>query len=182
MIRPGHPNRTITPGMIREALDANGSFTFRAFGGSMMPVVRHGETIRIEPQAADNAHPGDILFFVTGDGRYIGHRFLGWQRDADGKRHMLTSGDTLPHLDPPHSPEALIGRVASARRRERDVPIKRGTRGRIMATASRLSCSLASPLLSLAARLPGGLNRKTRPMIRYLVCGPVFILGALLRS
>jgi len=168
--------------MIREALVAHGSFTFRAFGGSMMPVVRHGEVIRIEPQTADDAHPGDILFFVTGDGRYMGHRFLGWICSADGERLMLTSGDTLPHFDPPHVPEALIGRVAAARRGKRDVAIKRGACGRIMAIASRFSSSLASPLLSLAARLPEGLNRRVRPMIRYLVCGPVFILGALLRS
>jgi hypothetical protein len=91
--------------MIREALHSHGSFTFRAFGGSMMPIVRHGEMIRIEPLEAEQARVGDILFFATPDGRYIGHRFLRWQSAADGQRLMLTSGDTLPHLDPPHHPK-----------------------------------------------------------------------------
>jgi hypothetical protein len=182
MLKPGRQSKgAITPGMIREALEAHGSFTFRAYGASMMPVVRHGEAIRIEPLPVEQALPGDILFLVTGDGRYMGHRFLGWSH-ADGQRLLLTSGDTLPHLDPPHAPEALIGRVAATRRGDRDVLIRRGIRGRIMAVASRLSCSLASPLRDLAHQLPPGLERRMRPVIRYLACGPVFFLGALLRS
>lgn len=147
----------------------------------MMPVVRHGEAIRIEPLLVEQALPGDILFLATSDGRYMGHRFLGWQHHADGRKQLLTSGDTLPHFDPPHAPEALIGRVAATRRGDREIRIRRGIRGRIMAVASRLSCRLASPLLGQTHRLPPGLNRRMRPVIRYLVCGPVFILGALLR-
>jgi hypothetical protein len=167
--------------MIREALEAHGSFTFRAFGGSMMPVVRHGEMIRIEPLTADKARTGDILFFATPDGRYIGHRFLGWHRKTEGDRRMLTSGDTLPHFDPPHTMESLIGRVAATSRRGREITLGRGTLSRVMALASSLSCRLAAPLLAAAGRLPTGLNLRVRPVIRYLFCGPVFLLGALLR-
>jgi hypothetical protein len=182
MSTPGPQHRTITPGMIRETLDRHGSFTFRAFGGSMMPVVRHGEMIRIEPLGAEQALAGDILFFATPDGRYIGHRFLGWRSGAEGERLMLTSGDTLAHLDPPHHPEMLLGRIAATSRRGRDVFLVRGFRSRVMALASRFSCRLASPLLALAARLPAGSNRLLRPAVRYLFCGPVFVLGALLRN
>ncbi len=182
MSRPGPQHRTVTAGMIRETLDGHGSFTFRAFGGSMMPVVRHGEMIRIEPLEAEQARAGDILFFATRDGRFIGHRFLGWQNAADGQRLMLTSGDTLPHYDPPHSADTLLGRVASTSRQGRDVALGRGVRSRIMASASALSCRLACPLLALAARLPAGPNRMARPVIRYLFCGPVYVLGALLRN
>lgn len=167
--------------MIREALAAHGSFTLRAFGGSMMPVVRHGEMIRIEPLAAENARTGDILFFATPDGRYIGHRFLGWRRGTTGERRMLTSGDTLPHFDPPHAIETLIGRVSATSRGGRDITLERGSLSRIMAIASGLSCRAASPLLALAGCLPTGLNLKVRPVIRYLFCGPVFVLGALIR-
>ena len=173
---------TITPDMIREALERHGSFSFRAFGGSMMPVVRHGEMIRIEPLTATAARKGDILFFATPDGRYIGHRFLGWARGAGNERLMITSGDTLPHYDPPHRPETLIGIIAAARRGGREMTLPRGLRGWLMATASRIKCLAASPMLTLASRLPVGVGHRLRPLIRYLICGPVFVLGSILRS
>lgn len=183
MLRPGQQSKgAVTPGMIREALDRQGSFTFRAWGGSMMPVVRHGAMIRIEPFDAGRARAGDILFFATPDGRYIGHRFLRWSSGEGDLRLMLTSGDTLPHCDPPHRTESLLGRVSAIRRGNREILLRRGARSRLMAAASSLSCRVASPLLSLASLLPDRLDRASRPVIRCLACGPVFVLGALLRN
>jgi len=182
MMRPGPPQQMVTPGMIRETLERHGSFTFRAYGGSMMPVVRHGEMIRIEPLAAAEARPGDILFFATPDGRFIGHRFIGWRRSAAGGRAMLTSGDTLPHFDQPHDPEHLLGLITVTTRGAERIALPRGGLSRLMALGSQLSCLLAAPFLSLSTMLAhGGLNRWSRPLIRYLFCGPVFILGALIR-
>ncbi len=181
MMRPGPPQHTVTPGMIRETLEHHGSFTFRAFGGSMMPVVRHGEMIRIEPLAAADARTGDILFFATPDGRFIGHRFLGWRRSASGVRSMLTSGDTLPHFDPPHDSQTLLGLITATERGAGIVALPRGTGGRLMALASHLSSTLAGPFLALTTRLPAGLSRRSRALIRYLFCGPVFVLGTILR-
>jgi len=172
---------TITPGMIREAMAAHGSFTFRAFGGSMMPVVRHGAMIRIEPLGPAEARAGDILFFATTDGRYIGHRFLGWQ-EGGRERLMLTSGDTLPHIDPPHAAETLLGRIAATARGGREIRLKRGAGSLMMGLANRLSCRLASPLLAVASMFPAGLHRRGRQVIRYLICGPVFVLGCLARN
>ncbi len=147
-----------------------------------MPVGRHGEMIRIEPLTAAAARQGDILFFATPDGRYIGHRFLGWARGAGTERLMISSGDTLPHYDPPHRPETLLGIIAAAHRGGRELVLPRGLRGRVMAAASRVKCLAASPLLALAARLPAGMGYRLRPLIRYLICGPVFVLGSILRS
>lgn len=171
---------TITPGMIREAMTAHGSFTFRAYGGSMMPVVRHGAKIRIEPLEPTEARQGDILFFAARDGRYIGHRFLGW-RDGAGERLMLTSGDTLPHIDPPHPAENLLGRITATERGGREVRLPRGAGSRLMGQANRWSCRLASPLLSFASIFPPRVHQLGRRVIRYLICGPVFVLGSLVR-
>jgi hypothetical protein len=180
MSLPATPNLKITPGMIREAMTAHGSFTFRAFGGSMMPVVGHGALIRIEPLAPAEARQGDILFFAASDGRYIGHRFLGW-RDGAGERLMLTSGDTLPHIDPPHPADTLLGRITATVRGGREVQLKRGAGSRVMGLANRWSCRIASPLLAFASLFPPGVHQFGRRMIRYLICGPVFVLGILVR-
>jgi hypothetical protein len=181
MSQPAIPQMTITPGMIREAMATHGSFTFRALGGSMMPVVRHGAMIRIEPLEPSEARAGDILFFATADGRYIGHRFLGW-RKGDRGRLMLTSGDTLPHIDPPHRAETLLGRIVATARGGREIRLQRGAGSRIMGLANSLSCRLASPLLAVASRFPAGVHRRGRQVIRYLICGPVFVLGCLVRN
>jgi hypothetical protein len=79
-------------------------------GGSMAPLLRDGDRVRIA--RARLYLPGDVVAFRAGDGRIIAHRLLGY-RLHHGRLACVTRGDAVSQLDPPVPFGELLGRVVS---------------------------------------------------------------------
>lgn len=145
-----------------DALDGqwSGPLRVRVRGGSMLPTLRPGDVVRVEPAGPDDLRPGDVVLCRNGRGALL-HRFLG--RTPEG--WLLTQGDAHLSPDPPWPPEALLGRAVGVERGGRVVPI---------------------PDRPLYRTLRRGLRRAVgflRPLWRWLVALLlVFLLPALVRA
>ena len=110
-------------------------------GCSMVPVLMAGETLRIEPVAADVLRTGDVVVFAR-DTAMIAHRIIG----RSGKI-LLTRGDARLAPDAPVALRQVLGRAAKA------IPIApRSLLRWIVATVIDQMCLLALRLHPTLAR------------------------------
>ena len=89
----------------------------RVSGRSMHPLIRQGDSIRLEKCSAGTLAIGDVITFKK-DGHYFTHRLLWTTKQANGIR-LITKGDNEINTDPPVSPVSVIGKVASIQRGNR---------------------------------------------------------------
>lgn len=93
-----------------EAVRKGQSQWFRVVTGSMHPLLRIGERVRIEPTTACQLQVGEIAAFETGEGLVI-HRIV--QRLTGNERTQLIEMSDV-HLRPgPVSSTAVVGRVVA---------------------------------------------------------------------
>jgi RimJ/RimL family protein N-acetyltransferase len=98
----------------------HGLLRFAAWGRSMWPLLRPGDTAIAEP--LDGApREGDVLVFRTGE-RFIAHRFIGFWPDGRLRLH----GDFALDEDPPLAPESALGRVVAIERGGRRISLDAG--------------------------------------------------------
>lgn len=104
-----------------EALRAGQPFSFRVVSNSMVPTLRIGDSVYIEPAKAKEIHIGDIAAFETPSGLVI-HRIVSTQLSQTTIRLMqMADVDLHPGWVEEH---AIIGRVTSARRHNRDIDLR----------------------------------------------------------
>ncbi len=101
----------------------SGPARLRVQGRSMLPTLRPGDEVLVEPATADALVPGDWVVVAGAPGGFL-HRFLGRRGDW-----VLTKGDGRFSLDPAWPAQAVLGRVTTAWRAERC--IYRRTAGRM---------------------------------------------------
>jgi signal peptidase I len=108
--------------LIREKLGSGGEITLRVSGKSMCPLIKQGDSIRIERCGAETLSPGDIITFKRAD-TYYTHRLLWMVKRGNGIR-LITKGDNEINTDPPVSPEKILGRVAIIQKRNQNLYLK----------------------------------------------------------
>jgi hypothetical protein len=91
--------------VLLEALRAGRGATLIAQGNSMMPVLRAGSVVRIEP--ASRAALGEVVATARPDGGLALHRVVGHAGDL-----VFTWGDALRSPDT-WGPSVVLGRVVS---------------------------------------------------------------------
>ena len=103
-------------------------------GSSMNPLLREGDGLHVVPYENRPIRPGDVIVFIPpGGGLKIVHRVV--SVDVTG---IKTRGNRAMKVDPwVLSPENIIGRVDSVRRKDRKLRIPGGVMGRIEACSSR---------------------------------------------
>ncbi len=84
-----------------------GPTRLRVRGQSMLPTLRPGDEVLVQPVTAEALAPGD---WVALRGGFL-HRYLGWR-----KGRLVTKGDGHRALDPAWPPDAVLGRVVEAQR------------------------------------------------------------------
>ncbi|MFW6107386.1 MAG: nucleotidyltransferase family protein [bacterium] len=133
---------------------------FRAHGRSMLPFVRHGDVLTVEPLGGEAPRVGDVVLHRVPGGRLLAHRVVGRSR-ADGQAALVTRGDAA--LAPGHrvSPGQVLGRVVARQRAGTTVRLDRGPRRALGAAWARLWP--LGPLALLAARKAGHALRRLRP-------------------
>jgi hypothetical protein len=103
-----------------EALRQGQSLWFRVASGSMNPLLRIGDEVRIEPATADRIRAGAIAAFETSDGLVI-HRIVRCVR-KDTNIRLLEMSDV--HLHPNWvEAQAVVGRVTRMRRDARQIDL-----------------------------------------------------------
>jgi signal peptidase I len=103
-----------------EAVRQGQSLWFRVASNSMIPLMRAGDNVYIQPAQASEIRPGEIAAFETSDGLVI-HRIIDHQQREDSVRLLQMSDvELLPSWV---KEQAVVGRVVSIRRKSRQVDL-----------------------------------------------------------
>ncbi len=104
--------------MRREACEKGGSLSFTIVSGSMSPVIREGDVVKVTKVEPSRIRIGDIVAFYDGD-RVVVHRVFGRSRVND-RLIFSQRGDAIGGSGVIR-PQNLIGRVSSLNRGGREI-------------------------------------------------------------
>jgi len=159
--------RPVLKALLIEGLSAR----FIADGRSMLPTIRDGDTLLVEPVQPESIRCGDVLV-AEYPSAIRAHRVV--TLPAAGGRAFVMRGDALPLPDAPISPERILGRVAGVERDGRRRPI----RGSLV----QFRVFLRRTLVLIRSHLPGRLARMVTPgfrvpcIINERVCAPMRVI------
>ena len=122
-----------------EALRSGQALAFRVVSNSMVPTLRIGDTVYIAPATAKEIRIGDIAAFETPYGLVI-HRIVRTQQTGTSVR-LLQMADVDLHASWVEE-HAIIGRVISARRQNREIHLQRPIAQRCSQITARLHYQL----------------------------------------
>jgi len=97
------------------------SVKFKAHGGSMMPFIKPGDLVSVEPVLNEKLNVGDIVIFHSGELSII-HRML-FQYSRGGSTWLLTKGDSVDSPDAPVHSSRVLGKVVSIERNGRKLDL-----------------------------------------------------------
>jgi hypothetical protein len=124
-------------------LRAGFAVELRARGGSMWPLLRTGDWIRVEPALPGSLRRGDIVV-IDGDNGLVAHR-------AVAVDPLITRGDRMAANDVADN-AALVGRVRSFRRGAIAIDLDGALGGALSRlSASRIAAAAASAKTALGA-------------------------------
>jgi len=172
-------NINLSPDMIREILQKSPFYRLKVYGGSMLPLIRHGEDIIVQRIDMDAIRVGDVVFFSL-ENQFLAHRVV-LKMAKEGKvRAVKTKGDTLAYLDPVCREEEFIGLVtATVRKGKLSVLSGPGLRWfhLAMAILSSFGLYLGYPLIKLNEVLGRGRLPFYVHLLRAVCCGPPFFFA-----
>ena len=108
--------------LIQEQLANGETITFRVLGESMHPFIREGDPIHVEQCNPRDLSMGDIITF-KGDDLYLTHRVLWIVKNGNAIR-LITRGDNEIAVDPPVSPNHILGKVVAIGRADRTLHLE----------------------------------------------------------
>ncbi|OGR25484.1 MAG: hypothetical protein A2139_13720 [Desulfobacca sp. RBG_16_60_12] len=82
-------------------------------GSSMFPLLRTGSVIQVEPLAADDLRPGDVMLYHRAGKAVVAHRLVQkfWE---NGRLTLVARGDSLPRSTREYiNPGQVLGRVVA---------------------------------------------------------------------
>lgn len=144
--------------------------TLNYIGPSMNPTLRVGDGMTVVPYGNSKIRVGDVVVFRSPErDHYVVHRVI--SVDSQGAR---TIGDNNDRIDPwVLSAGDILGRVVSAQRKNRNVTIHGGSRGRLLL-----------PVLQTIKRIKLTFFRILHPAYNWLARSGVFrwVLSPLIRT
>ncbi len=108
--------------MILEQLGKGKTFPFTLTGNSMHPLIRKGDRVHIQGCDPRDLSAGDIITYRN-DALYVTHRVL-WIRRRGTDIRLIAKGDSEITVDPPLSPEHILGKVAAIGRANRTLNLE----------------------------------------------------------
>ena len=111
--------------LAQEVLGQGGSFRFRARGRSMMPFVRPGDVLLVEPVDPARLRTGEIILFHQRSTSHVVHRLIRRVK-RDGRLVFIAQGDNSAIADAPILAEQVLGRVVGIEREGRRLRLDRG--------------------------------------------------------
>jgi signal peptidase I len=107
--------------LLQEVVQRFGSARIRVQGSSMLPSIRPGDEIEVQPIPFHEIETGDVIAYRRGD-RLFAHRVIG--KDP-GNNNLITRGDSLPQADAPVLESELLGSVAAVFRNGERIDLNR---------------------------------------------------------
>ncbi len=141
--------------LTKEVLSRGGSFCFRARGFSMVPFIRDGEILTIEPVKASALDMGDIAFYRAIGDRLVAHRVVG-REVLDGREILTMRGDTPSGSYDRVLAEQVLGRVVGVHRGEKLIRLDRGFQrlmARLLVRGSSVSSLIFQPVRTVKKTL-----------------------------
>ena len=145
-----------------EVLLQGGWMTFTVTGTSMLPTLRTGDLVRVEPCGAVPVEPGEIVLYRTAVGGAALHRVASVDRDC-----LTVRGDARPGETVRLAGSDVLGRMVSAERNGAPVRTRIGAGGEGFLRA-RHSFRRARAAVRKAAGLLLRLVTSPRPVRRLL--------------
>ncbi len=100
--------------LMREILERGGTFTFRAFGHSMFPMILPGTEVTVRPLRSVPPPLGTVLV-AERDGSLVCHRLVRVRREDSGRWVYHLRGDNHEADDPPFDESKVLGEIESLR-------------------------------------------------------------------
>jgi len=97
--------------LFREVLKSSGRAKLAVTGSSMLSSIWPGDILEVRLQKAAETYPGEVVLFER-DGRLLAHRVVA-KAGGTERPLLITRGDRLRTLEPPVTPEELLGRVTA---------------------------------------------------------------------
>ena len=101
--------------LVVDILRSGQQLRFRASGSSMLPFIRSGDVLLVDPGSP--VRYGDVILFCAGDERLIVHRVTRVVR-AHGEASVVVRGDALSRHDGVFHVREVLGRVSAFDRGE----------------------------------------------------------------
>lgn len=98
-----------------EILQNGHALRFQARGGSMVPFIKDGDVVEVQPVEAATIRRGDVVLCRDGSGRVLVHRVVGVNREA-GRAALVIQGDALARPDGRIPPGDVLGQVVAVER------------------------------------------------------------------
>jgi hypothetical protein len=99
--------------LCKEILERGYSLRCSTFGSSMFPLLTTGSVIQVDPVAASDLRPGDVMVYRVGEA-VVAHRLVqkSWEL---GRLRLWARGDSFPRhaRGEDITPEQVLGRVAT---------------------------------------------------------------------
>lgn len=121
------PDAALLASMLQESMQRGETPSLTLTSDSMLPLLRRGDQVQVEPVTAAQLRPGDVVTLVDERDRtqLLTHRYWGRIAQDDG-RTLVTRGDRPLWFDPPCPERNLVGRVMARRRDGRYLSLEDG--------------------------------------------------------
>lgn len=104
-------------------LQAGTAVRFRANGASMLPLIQAGDFLLVKPVAPYQIRVGDVVLFITEEGRPLVHRVIKRQKRAQCYSFLLKA-DQASEEDGLIAQEEVLGRLESVERAGREISMR----------------------------------------------------------
>ena len=108
---------------MKEQIEKTGTLEIPSVGTSMYPLIKAGNMCTFIPFQPNEARKGDIILFLTNEGRLVGHRILYISKD-DGDIRYICKGDANLTADMPVTADNIIGKLVSIKKSNRRISVQ----------------------------------------------------------
>ena len=130
-------------------------------GDSMVPIIRSGSFIQVDPVQPEDLLLRDIVVYRQGD-QVVAHRLVA-KRQQGEKLRLFTRGDAFSWQSREEvSPEQVLGRVTAVRNhRGREIRIDAGW-GRVLSLVLAAAWPIPQGMFLVFVKLKNGIGRRWR--------------------
>lgn len=114
--------------VVSEILIGNNVLRLGVSGNSMLPFIRDGDVVLVEPVETGSIGQGDVILYRNDSEGLLVHRVVRVGREGD-RLSLAIGGDALAELDGIFPGERVLGRVRMVERGGRQIQLDTGVWG-----------------------------------------------------
>jgi len=107
-----------------EILKGGNSIRFKAYGSSMVPWIKNGDMLTVQPISINEIRVGQVVFYASKSERPVVHRVL-QIRLHESKTILVTRGDASPLSEDQIEATKVLGKVVRIHRGKKVIQLER---------------------------------------------------------